>query len=78
MDLKEVIEEDKTETEAVSNVDLKMTPYKNDMEKDVTLDLQMKVADVVIIKRDIQITNQKSDLNNFLILDLQKRQQEEA
>lgn len=77
MDLKEVIEEDKTETEAVSNVDLKTTCYKTDMEKDVTVDLQMKLA-VLIIKWDIQITDQKSDLDNFLILDLQKRQWEEV
>ena len=54
-------------------VALKMTGYKNDMEKDVTLDIQKKLADVLIIKRDIQITNQESDLDHFPILDLQKR-----
>lgn len=43
------------------------------MKNNVTLDLQMKLADVLINKRDIEIINQKSDLDNFLILDLQKR-----
>ena len=33
----------------------------------------MKPADVLIIKRDIQTINQESDLDNFPILDLQKR-----
>lgn len=51
--LKDVMEEghvllDKTETEL--KVNLKMTGYKNYVEKDATLDKQ---ADVFIIKRDI-------------------------
>ena len=74
--LKDAMEEeqvllDKTETDL--KVDLKMTGYKNDIEKEVALDIQKKLADVLIIKRDIQITNQESDLDNFPILDLQKR-----
>lgn len=51
---------------------LKIVGYKNDKEKDVTLDVQMKPSDVLIIKRGIKITNQKSNLDNFPILDLQK------
>ena len=62
---------DKTETDL--KVDLKMTGYKNDMEKDITLDIRKNLADVLIIKKDIQIAYQESDLDNFSILDLQKR-----
>ena len=50
-----------------------MTGYENDMEKDVTLDIQRKLVDVLKIKREIQIVHQESVLNNFFILDLQKR-----
>lgn len=39
-----------------------MTIYKNEMEKDAILHIQMKPADLFRIKRDTQITNQKSDL----------------
>ena len=56
---------DKMKTEW--KVDLQMTGYKNDLEKDVTLDIQKKPADVLLIKKDIQITNQESDLDNFPI-----------
>lgn len=42
--------------------DLKMTVYSNDMDKDVTQDLQMKPVDVLIAKRDTQI-NYKTDLD---------------
>lgn len=49
-------------------VDLKMASYKSDMEKDIILDIQIKLADVLIIERDIQVANQKSNLDNFLIL----------
>ena len=52
-------------TEINLKVDLKMTGCKKDIQK--------KPAEVLIIKRDIQITNQESDLDNFPILDLQKR-----
>lgn len=40
--------------------------------KNAAIDLQMKPV-ALIIKEDKQVINQKSDLNNFLILDLQKR-----
>lgn len=50
-------------------VDLKMASYKRDIEKDVILDIQIKLADVLIIERDIQVANQKSNLDNFLILE---------
>lgn len=43
-----------------------MTGYENDMEKDVTLAIQQELADVLIIKRDIQTINQKSELDNLL------------
>lgn len=43
------------------------------MEKDGTMDLQTKLYDVLIIKGDIQIINQKNDLESFFILDVQKR-----
>lgn len=39
-------------------VDLKITVYRNDMEKDGTLHIQKKIAKVLIIKNNIQITNQ--------------------
>ena len=67
----ELVLPDKIETEL--KVDLKMIGHKNNMEKDVTLDIQKKPADVLIIKRDLQTINQESDLDNFAILDLQKR-----
>lgn len=35
--------------------------------------MQKQRADVSIIKRNLQILDQESDLNNFPILDLQKR-----
>lgn len=37
------------------NVDLKMTGFKNDMEKDVTLDIKKKLADILKIKSGIEI-----------------------
>lgn len=43
--------------------------YKNDMEKDARMNLQMKSSTVFMIKGDVEIMNQKSDLE---ILDLQK------
>lgn len=66
MNLKEEIEEDTSENQTGFNLDLKT---KND----VTLNLQMKLVDVLISKSDTQIIHQKSDLDNFLILELQKR-----
>lgn len=43
------------------------------IQKKATLGLQMKVADVLAITRDIQMADQHNSLDNFLILDLQKR-----
>lgn len=43
-----------------------MTGYENNMEKDVTMDTQQEVADVLIIKMDIQTINQESELDNLL------------
>lgn len=51
---------DKTETDL--KMDFKMTGYRNDTGKDVALDIPIKVMVLLIIKRDIQITNQKNDL----------------
>lgn len=48
-------------------MDLKLTRYKNDIDKNVIQDLQMKLVEVSTGKRKIQIINQKRDLNNFLI-----------
>lgn len=79
VDLKEATKEEQillneTETEADSNmdlkVDLKMPDHKNHVEINATLDLQMKLDVVLIIKVDIHIINQKRDLDSFLILDL--------
>lgn len=39
-----------------------MTGYRNDMGKDVALDIQIKVMVCISLKRDIQIINQKNDL----------------
>lgn len=50
-----------------------MTTYKKDIGKDATLSIQMNLADVLKIKRDIQTTNNESDLDNFPIFDLRKR-----
>lgn len=81
MNSKEVMKEehillDKTETKDDLNVDLeinfKMSGYKNNMENDVTKDLQHKSMNI-LIKRDIHIINQKNDLDRFYILDLEKR-----
>lgn len=49
-------------------VDLKMIGWNSDME-DFTLDIKMKSTDALIMKRDMQVANQKSELDNFLILD---------
>lgn len=54
-------------------VDLKMSVCKNDMEKDAPLDIQMKPDEVLITEKDVQVSNQKSELDNFLILDLLKK-----
>lgn len=43
------------------------------MEKANTLDIPVKSADDLIIKRDIQITNRKCYLDSFLALDFKKR-----
>lgn len=59
-------------TEVNSNVDLKMKDYKKDVEKDGILDIQMKPGNDLITKKNIQIINQKSVLDNFSKLDLQK------
>lgn len=45
--------------------DFKISEYKNDMEKDATIYLQIKPPDVLIIKGDLQTINQKSDLKAF-------------
>lgn len=42
------------------------------MEKDITLAIQMKLALVLIIKRNVQLENQKNALDYFLKLDLLK------
>lgn len=44
-----------------------MQNCKNNMEKDVIMDLQMKMAYVLIIKGDLQIIIQKSDLGSFFL-----------
>lgn len=54
-----------TKNLAILDLDLKMKSYKNGMKKIVTLDLQMKLTDILIIKRDTQIINQNNDLDNF-------------
>lgn len=38
---------DKTETELTRKVDILMTGYKNDMQKDVSLDIQKKLVDAL-------------------------------
>lgn len=65
-------------------MDLKFASYKNDMDNDITLDLKMKSAEVLTVKKDTHIINQNSDLDlwiltqksyldNFLTLYLHKR-----
>lgn len=54
-------------------VDLKISGCKNDMGKVATLHIQKKLIDVLIMKSSIQITNQVDVLENFTILDLEKR-----
>lgn len=49
-----------------------MPNNKNDVEKDV-LDLQTKQVNISLPKEDVQLLNQKSDLDNFLLLDVEKR-----
>lgn len=67
MDLKEDLkEEDTTDNQAVLDMDLKMKDYKNNMGRDVTQDLQMKLADVLIVKRDKQITNKMTWMCHFM------------
>lgn len=71
MCLKDVIEEEYIllhKTESALIVNLKMTGYKTDVEKNHTLDIQKKLANIFIIK----IMNQETGLDNFIILDLQK------
>lgn len=43
------------------------------MEKDALLDIQMKPDEVLITEKDVQVSNQKTELGNFLILDLLKK-----
>lgn len=50
-----------------------MTGYRMDTERDVSLNIQKKTAEVLIIKRDMQTINQETDLDNFSILYLQKK-----
>lgn len=50
-------------------MDFKKPNYKSDMEKDVTMDLHLKSANVLITK---EIINQKNYLENLLILGLQR------
>lgn len=42
------------------------------MEKDV-LDIQMKLVDISLLKRDIQLLNQKTDLDKLLLLNIQNK-----
>lgn len=62
-------------TAFVTKVDFKMAGYKNAMKKDAIPVIQnvIIVMFLIIRKKDIQITNQKSCLVNFLTLDSQKR-----
>lgn len=46
---------------------LQLTGQENDLEKDISLDLQKK------LKRKIQMINQENDLRNIFLLDLQRR-----
>lgn len=71
----EVIEEvqaipDKSEINL--NVDLKVSSNVKGMDKDV-LDIQMKRVDISLLKGNVQLRNQKTDLDNFLLLYVQKR-----
>lgn len=50
-----------------------MRSYKNNMEQDNTVDLKMKLVNVLIFKVDIQVLNQKSELDNIFLLDVQKK-----
>lgn len=45
---------------------------ENDIENNGTMDLQIKAADILIIKGGTQIMNQKNDFESCLILNLQK------
>lgn len=47
-------------------MELKMSEYKNDMEKDVTMDLQMKPTDVLIIKRHTNKSEEKFGKPSYL------------
>lgn len=44
-------------TEVNSNMGLKMTAYKKDVEKDEMLDIQMKPVKYLVTKKNIQIMN---------------------
>lgn len=48
--------------------DLEMPIYKNDMRKNATVDLHLKLTDILTTKKDIQIINQKNDVESLLIL----------
>lgn len=54
-------------------MDFKITGDKSVMEEDATLGIQKKWTDALIIKMDVQITNQENNPNNFSTLNLQKR-----
>lgn len=56
--LKDIVEEDQILPDQIElKVDFKMTHCKNEIEKDVILITQKKLADVTIIKRNMQIEN---------------------
>lgn len=59
---------DKIETEADLNVDIRVPSYKNDMEKDVTLDLQMKPVNDFITKKVIQIIRRVTWITFFSLI----------
>lgn len=42
-----------------------MTDYNNDIEKAVTMELQKKLIDILIIKKHVQTINQQKDLGDF-------------
>lgn len=48
-------------------IGLKTICYKNEVEKDATLEIQKKLVDILKIKRDTQTANQESDLDSFPI-----------
>lgn len=60
-------------TEKVYNGELQIIGQQNNLEEDVLLDIQKKLAKVLKIKRKIQMINEENELENIFLLDLQKR-----